>query len=122
MDNPYNLLDALERTVEMYPENTAFHCGGESWTYREFGDRVARAAAGLGRLGVGVGDRMAVLSDNCHRFAELYWVAARLGAVLVPLGTRLSEAEMSHILNETTPEVLATDSAERDDLLRGLYS
>jgi long-chain acyl-CoA synthetase len=122
MNNPYNLLDAIERTVEMYPENTALHCGDESWTYREFWDRVARVAAGLGRLGVGPGDRIAVLSDNCHRFAELYWVAARLGAILVPLGTRLSEAEMSHILDETTPVALATDNAEREDLLRGLYS
>ncbi len=121
MNNPYNLLDALERAVEMYPENTAFHCGDESWTYREFWDRVSRVAAGLGQLGVDSGDRIAVLGDNCHRFAELYWVAARLGAVLVPLGTRLSEAEMSHILDETAPKVLATDDAEREDLLRRLY-
>lgn len=84
MHNPYNLLDALERTVETYPENTALWCGGESWTYREFRDRVARAASGLDRLGVRPGDRIAVLGDNCHRFVELYWVAAWLGAVLVP--------------------------------------
>lgn len=121
MNNPYNLVDALERTVEMYPENTAFHCGDESWTYREFRDRAVRAAAGLSRLGVESGDRIAVLGDNCHRFAELYWVAARLGAILIPLGTRLSEAEMSHILDETAPKVLATDDAEREDLLRRLY-
>jgi len=121
MDNPYNLLDALERTVETYPEHTAFHCGDESWTYREFHDRVTRAAIGFGQLGVGAGDRIAVLSDNCHRFAELYWVAAWLGAVLVPLGTRLGEAEMDHILSETSPAVLATDNPEREDLLRGLY-
>lgn len=121
MNNPYNLLDALERAVEMYPENTAFHCGDESWTYREFWDRVVRVAAGLSRLGVDSGDRIAVLCDNCHRFAELYWVAAHLGAVLVPLGTRLSEEEMGHILDETAPKVLATDDAEREDLLRRLY-
>lgn len=121
MDNPYDLLDALERTVEMYPRNTAFRCGDESWTYREFGNRVIRAAAGLGGLGVGAGDRIAVLADNCHRFAELYWVAARLGAILVPLGTRLGEAELGHVLDETTPTALVTDNAERDDLLRRLH-
>ena len=120
MNYPYNLLDALERAVEMYPENIALRCGNESWTYQEFHDRVVRAAAGLDRLGVGPGDRIAVLSDNCHRFAELYWVAARLGAILVPLGTRLSEGEMGHILHETSPTVLAADSAERHDLLQGL--
>lgn len=121
MHNPYNLLDALERTVETYPENTALLCGGESWTYREFRDRVARAASGFDRLGVRPGDRIAVLSDNCHRFAELYWVAAWLGAILVPLGTRLGEAEMAHVLQQTSPTVLVSDSAERHDLLRRLY-
>ena len=121
MNNPYNLLDALERAVEMYPENKAFHCGSESWTYHEFWGRISRVAGGLSQLGVGAGDRIAVLSDNCHRFAELYWVAVRLGAVLVPLGTRLSKEEMGHILDETAPKVLATDDAEREDLLQRLY-
>ncbi|MGH8473397.1 MAG: class I adenylate-forming enzyme family protein, partial [Gammaproteobacteria bacterium] len=89
--------------------------------YREFRERVARAAAGMARLGLVSGDRIAVLGDNCHRFAELYWVAAWTGAILVPLGTRLSEGEIKHILEETSPKVLAADSAERLDLLSYLH-
>ncbi|MHC4894868.1 MAG: AMP-binding protein, partial [Planctomycetota bacterium] len=69
------------------------------------GDGAARMST-LASFGVGRGARVAVLSDNGLPFLELYFAAAGLGAVLVPLNTRLSPAEVAGVLDQAGPLVL----------------
>ena len=57
---------------------------------RNWADRVARLAGALKALGVGKGDRVAVLSLNQDRYVELYLGVAWAGAVIVPLNIRWS--------------------------------
>lgn len=52
-------------------------------TYRQLGERVARAAEGLRKLGVGPGDRVAVLLPNCPQHLIAFYAIVRLGAVIV---------------------------------------
>ena len=56
------LADVLRRTAQRLPGKTAIVCGGTRWTYAEFDALVTRVAAGLVALGVGEGDKVAVLS------------------------------------------------------------
>jgi len=63
--------------------------------------RVNRLANGLARLGVRLGERIAVLLPNCHRYAELYLAAAQMGAVLVPLNVRLSPGELTGLIEHS---------------------
>jgi fatty-acyl-CoA synthase len=77
--------DALRRTAQRVPSKTAIICGQTQWTFAEFDALVSRFAAGLSRIGVAKGERVAVLARNSHGFAALRFALARLGAVLVPI-------------------------------------
>ena len=82
--------DLLRRTAGRVPEKSAIVCGEVHWTFREFDTVVNRLANGLTARGVGLGDRVAILSRNSHAFAALRFALARLGAVLVPINFMLN--------------------------------
>src|SRR6266568_4854548 len=64
---------------------------------------------GLALLNVQRGDRVAVLMLNCHRYLELYYACARMGAIIVPLNIRLARPEIVFILNDSETKVLIVD-------------
>lgn len=109
MDTPIRrqtLGDLLRRTAARAPQKPAILCGDTSWTYAEF-DRVCnRLAHGLAARGVGVGDRVAILSRNSHAFAALRFALARLGAVLVPVNFMLNADEAGFILRHAGARLL----------------
>jgi fatty-acyl-CoA synthase len=104
------IADALHRTARSLPAKTAIVCGATAWTYAEFDDLVTRLAAGLHRIGVGEGDKVAVLARNSHGFAALRFALARRGAVLVPINFMLKAEEVAYILRHAGARTLATDS------------
>lgn len=72
--------------------------GAVRLSYREFDDRVGRAAAALRRLGVGHGDVVAVQLPNWWEFAVVAFAANRIGAVVNPLMPIFRERELSFML------------------------
>ena len=95
------IADILERNRRDAPDREAVVCGDVRLTYAEVGARVDRLAAVLTELGLGRGARVAVLEKNCHRFLELYFAAAQVGTVLVPLNYRLAGPELTEILADS---------------------
>jgi len=75
-------------------------------TYRELGDRVARAAAGLRRLGVEHGDVIAVQLPNWWQFAVATLAAWRVGATVNPLMPIFRERELHYMLGFAEAKVL----------------
>ena len=110
MEVPLLVNDFLRRAVKLYPTKEAVVDGDERFTWAEFGDRVNAMANGLAALGVGKGDRVAVLSPNSHEFLEMYYVAAQLGAVIVPINYRLIAADFEYIVNHSGASVFIVDS------------
>lgn len=104
------IADLLHRTARRLPAKTGLVCGDVRWTFAEFDGVVDRVAAGLSRLGVATGSRVAVLARNSHGFAALRFALARLGAVLVPINFMLKAEEVAYILRHAQADVLATDS------------
>ncbi len=102
--------DVLRRTALRVPAKTAIICGETQWTYAEFDALVTRLAAGLAKIGVQQGERVAVLARNSHGFAALRFALARLGAVLVPINFMLKAEEVAYILRHAGARTLATDS------------
>ena len=102
--------DVLRRTALRLPTKTAIICGETQWTYAEFDALVTRLAAGLAKIGVLQGERVAVLARNSHGFAALRFALARLGAVLVPINFMLKAEEVAFILRHAGARTLATDS------------
>ena len=64
------LTQGLQRSLQRHPDATATIFGDRVRTFAELGDRVARLAGALRRLGVQDGERVAVLALNSDRYAE----------------------------------------------------
>src|SRR5262249_4455354 len=85
---------------------TVFLLGDRSRTWAEVADRVARLAGALKDLGVGKGDRVAVLMFNQDRYLELYLGTAWAGAAIVPLNIRWSAIENEDALRDCRQQFL----------------
>src|SRR6185437_16388573 len=94
------------------PGKTAIRFQGRTLTYATFAARIAAAARALkSRLGIGRGDRVAILSTNHPDYLVLLYACARLGAVLVPLNWRLAVPEQLFILTDAAAKVLVLEQA-----------
>ena len=75
-------------------------------TYDELDERVNRLAHALRDRGVRQGDRVAYLGENHPAFLETLFAAGSLGAVFVPLNTRLAPPEIQFALEDSGSTVL----------------
>jgi fatty-acyl-CoA synthase len=98
----------------MTPHRTAITYGKISWTYGELSERVTRLAHGLRRLGVERGDRVAYIGPNHPALSETLFAAGLLGAIFVPLNTRLAPPELAFILDDAGADVLVWDASLAD--------
>ena len=101
-----NTTELLTIASAIVPDRTALVFEDERFTYLQLQERVVRLSNALADLGVGRGDRVAVMQVNCHQMAEIYFAAARLDAIFVPLNFRARGAELTHMLNSAEPVVL----------------
>jgi fatty-acyl-CoA synthase len=86
-------------------------------TYRELAGRVRAWQAGLDALGVGEGERVAVVSHNSARLMELLHAAPASGRICVPVNFRLSAAEIGYIVEHSGASALFVDP-ELDESLK----
>lgn len=86
--------DWLTARVQATPRKTALIIGEQAWSYGELDQMVTHYCAGLIGQGVTPGQHVAVLLPNGVAYVCLVHALARLGAVLVPLNTRLTGAEL----------------------------
>jgi fatty-acyl-CoA synthase len=117
MDRPMTTLDFLDRGIDVYGDavGVVAHDGTE-YTYTEFGERVDRAAAALSDLGIGEGDRVALLSPNTHWFLESLFAINVLGAISVPLNYRLVPEDYEYILDDCGATVIVADHEYADKI------
>lgn len=103
------MTQALHRSMQQRPNAEAVRYMGRSLTYAGLGERVARLAAGLRKLGVEDGDRVAMFSLNSARFIEYYMAVPWAGAVLNPVNIRWSAAEILYSFEDSGTSVLIVD-------------
>ncbi|HWN99248.1 MAG TPA: long-chain-fatty-acid--CoA ligase [Blastocatellia bacterium] len=106
-----SIVDGLKKAVASSPYKTAAVCGSTRYSFGELADRVDRLSGGLLGLGVNRGDRVAILALNCHRFFELYYGIAQIGAVAVPINFRIPPQEIKYILDHSGSCAIAVDAA-----------
>jgi fatty-acyl-CoA synthase len=100
----------LDRSAYVYPDRPALLDEDRRLTYREVRERARRAAGGLAGLGVGRGDRVAVLAPNSAMLLEAHNAVPYAGAALVPLNIRLHPSELAAILDHSGAVVLLHDA------------
>lgn len=105
------LVQGLNRAATINPGGTAtvFRERRRSWA--EASARIARLAGGLARLGIGRGDRAAILALNSDRYWEAMYAIPGLGAIMVPLNTRLAPPEIAFMLADSGARALLLDDA-----------
>jgi acyl-CoA synthetase (AMP-forming)/AMP-acid ligase II len=123
---PLTVLDFIERAELVYgdragivdePDQPAEALGVLTW---KDAARVARAqAAGLDALGVGPGERVAIVSHNSARLLTSFFGVSAYGRILVPVNFRLNADEVAYIVEHSGASVLLVDP-ELDDALAGV--
>src|SRR2546428_2282575 len=107
-----DLSDLIDRNAAFAPQKTALRFAGTILSYSQFAARIAATARALkSRLGVGRGDRVAILAANHPDYLVLLYACARLGAMLVPLNWRLAVPEQLFILADAAAKVLLLQDA-----------
>ena len=80
-------------------------------TYADLNKLANRCANTMAGLGVKEGDRVALLMNNSIEFTTLFYGAAKLGLIVVPLNTRLTASELTFILSDSGTNILFFDAA-----------
>jgi fatty-acyl-CoA synthase len=107
-----NLADLIERNAAFTPDKAAIRFGGTELSYAALANRIAEAARALkSQLGVGRGDRVAILAANHPDTIVLLYACARLGAMLVPINWRLAVPEQLYILRNADVKALVVEQA-----------
>jgi len=87
-------------------EEIGVRCGARFITYPELFERALRASRGLFELGVGGGDRVALLLRNSIEFLEASVATAPLGASAVPINWHWRSEEIAHVLGDSGAKAL----------------
>ncbi|WP_328188265.1 long-chain-fatty-acid--CoA ligase [Marinobacter sp. OP 3.4] len=103
------LTQPLHKALTEAPDKTATVCQGRRHSYREFVSRIARLAAGLKKLGLKEGDRVAILGLNSDRYAEAIYATFWAGGVINPVNIRWSPAEIIYSLDDCDSTFLVVD-------------
>ena len=108
--------DFLRRAELVYPDRIAVvdepDQPAESWgaiTYREMGRRARALAAGLDELGIEVGERVAMVSQNSARLLTALFGVSGSGRILVPVNFRLVAEEVRYIVEHSGARLLLVD-------------
>jgi fatty-acyl-CoA synthase len=96
----------IARRARRTPDRVAVIHAGDRLTYAQLHDRVTRLAHGLRGLGIGRGDRVAYLGPNHPAFLETLFAVGTLGAIGVPLNTRLAVPELARHLADSGSRAL----------------
>lgn len=100
------------RNANRVGEREAIVTAERRWTWRELETDVASAASALEAFGLRKRDRIAILSSNSPEFIIASHAASRLGAIVVPVNTRLAPPELAHILEDSGSRLLAFSAGE----------
>ncbi len=116
---PENLGHIFDAPLRLTPDAVAVIQDETTLTYRQLQERVCRMANVLRGLGVGAGDRVALMFGNDWRFLEAFFAPMRLGAVSVPLNIRMGDAALTYVLGDAEARVLVA-GRDQTDRARGL--
>src|ERR1700710_1387457 len=109
--------EVLRRRAELTPDAPFVTCDGTRRTFAEGFEAATAAAAALAAVGFRKGDTLAVMLPNCLEFLDVWFGAALLGVVLVPVNTQLRGDGLRHIIehSESSAAIVDADSVELFD-------
>src|ERR1700681_3677714 len=115
-DRPGSIWAMVSDAASRNPDGEALVCGVRRMTWREVAQQSAQIAAGLRKLGLQRGDRVALLLGNRIEFVLAMFGAAHIGAVTVLLSTRQQKPEIAYVLADCGAKLLVHEATLADRL------
>jgi len=107
-DYPGTIPAALGRAVERWPGAEAIVDGQRRWTFADYGRDVTLCARGLIAAGLCPGERVAIWAPNSAEFAIAAMSSYCVGAIVVPLNTRLTTVEAAELIRRARASAVFT--------------
>jgi crotonobetaine/carnitine-CoA ligase len=104
-----SIVEILDLQAESLGNRTYITCDDDALSYRELREKSLRFAGGLSRLGLGQGDRIAILSENSLDLIASFFACARLGLIQVPLNIYLRGEFLRYQLENSNASVAVVD-------------
>lgn len=105
-----NLKLMLDEAVSKYGNKTAVAMGDSRLSYARMDEASNKIANALIGVGVGRGDRVAMLMSNSPEFVSTYLGVVKIGGIAVPLDTKYKLAEIASLFDDFQPRVLVVES------------
>jgi len=110
----------LEEAAKRYGGKTAVVYGDRRLSYAELDEVSNKVANALSEIGVGKGDRVAMLLPNSPEFVIIYFGIVKIGGIAVPLNIRYKVDELASLFNNSQPKVLMAGSPSLELLVSAL--
>lgn len=104
-----SILAKIRERARTSPEGTFASFNGESLSFRALDEISDRIAAGLRRIGVARGDRVACMMRNSPFVVSALFGLAKAGAIWVPVNVQLKQDGLRHIIEHSEPKVILSD-------------
>ncbi len=98
--------DIIRLNAKRYPDKIALIMDREHLTFKQLNQQCNQLAHGLLSLGIGAGDRVAILAFNCLEYPAVNYAVAKCGATLVPINFRYKKDELIYVVSNSSPKVL----------------
>ncbi|RBP95838.1 AMP-binding enzyme [Cytobacillus firmus] len=106
-----NLLSALNETVRLYGDHTAYVFQIEKTSYKEYFEIVTEFASGLNQMGVKKGDNVALILGNSPEFMIGLYGVLKAGATVIPINPKFTPDEITYIIqNGDVKAIICLDS------------
>jgi acyl-CoA synthetase (AMP-forming)/AMP-acid ligase II len=101
--------DIASSNARLYPNKIGIVDEYVRLTWSQFDERANRLANALLGMGLNKGDRVAMLSENRHEYAEFFFAVAKAGLITICLNYRLTTEQLLRIINDGQPRVLIVE-------------
>lgn len=105
-----NIGEIVNVNAKKYPDKLALKDTRKRLSFKDLNERTNRLANGILKSGIKKGDKVAILSNNCIEFMELFVAAAKGGFIVVPLNFRLHPDDINFIINNSDAKWLFVES------------
>ncbi len=111
MSTDINIGEFLATRAFLNPRKEALYdvAAGRRFNFVELNSRANQACGALSSLGLGKGDRVALLAYNGHEFLECFFGPSKAGLVIMPLNWRLTAEELAFILKDGGARAIVFD-------------
>ena len=105
-DYPLLIKNLLHTPLLVAPDQEIVSSRIQRYNYRTLKERIGRLASGLTSIGVGMGNTMAVMDWDSHRYLECFFAVPMMAGVLPMINVRLSVEQILYTINHAEDDVI----------------